>query len=385
MTTIKEILIDPEFRQRIPPLQPEERSQLETSLKIKGNVIPVVIWKETGILLDGHNRRDICIATGIPLKPPLELSFPDRESAMVWMIDNQLGRRNISSYSRTVLALAKEEILRKRADANLVTSTGGVHPQPLATLPKVAIDTRHEVAKIADVGDRTVDKVKLIQEKATPEQKLKLMKGEATINQIFVSVHRDEVRENIKTAVFPTGKYRVIYADPPWGYNNSMPVSVGVQDDHYPTMPVDEICKLRIVDLAMDDAVLFLWATSPILREAFQVIEAWGFQYKANFVWDKTRGIMGHYGNNVCHEHLLIAVRGSCHPEVDKLFDTVQTIERTEHSAKPEEFRNIIDTLYPHGNRIELFARKKVEGWERFGNQLPDETVSENKDNASDQ
>jgi len=68
---------------------------------------------------------------------------------------------------------------------------------------------------------------------------------------------------------------------------------------------------------------------------------------------------------------LLIATRGSCQPEVKKLFDSVQTIERTRHSEKPEEFRQIIDTLYPTGKRIELFARKKAEGWDCYGNEIP--------------
>ena len=78
---------------------------------------------------------------------------------------------------------------------------------------------------------------------------------------------------------------------------------------------------------------------------------------------------MGHY-NSVRHELLLICVRGSCQPDIKKLFDSVQSIERTKHSRKPEEFRTIIDTVYPKGNRIELFARGKYNGWDSYGNQL---------------
>ena len=76
---------------------------------------------------------------------------------------------------------------------------------------------------------------------------------------------------------------------------------------------------------------------------------------------------MGHY-NSVRHEFLLVCTRGSCVPDENKMFDSVQVIEKTKkHSEKPEEFRKIIDTLYPHGKRIELFARKKVKGWETWG------------------
>ena len=79
---------------------------------------------------------------------------------------------------------------------------------------------------------------------------------------------------------------------------------------------------------------------------------------------------MGHY-NSVRHEFLLVAARGSCQPDVMKLFDSVITIERNgQHSQKPTYFREIIDTLYPYGPRIELFAREKTEGWEFYGNEV---------------
>ena len=78
---------------------------------------------------------------------------------------------------------------------------------------------------------------------------------------------------------------------------------------------------------------------------------------------------MGHY-NSVRHEFLLICTRGSCLPDINKLFDSVVSIERAEHSEKPDEFRDMINELYPNGNRIELFARKKNEGWEMWGDEL---------------
>ena len=172
-----------------------------------------------------------------------------------------------------------------------------------------------------------------------------------------------------KASELPSGKYRVIYADPPWAYGNTMPDYMGVQDDHYPTMTVAELCQLPIYNLAEENAVLFLWVTSPILAESFELINAWGFEYKTSFVWDKVKHVMGHY-NSVRHEFLLICIRGSCQPDVQKLFDSVVTEERTEHSKKPDIFRTIIDTIYPYGKRIELFARDNYDGWEVYGNEI---------------
>jgi N6-adenosine-specific RNA methylase IME4 len=134
-------------------------------------------------------------------------------------------------------------------------------------------------------------------------------------------------------------------------------------------MTIEQLCELPIKNLAADNAVLFLWVTSPLLEECFEVIEAWGFEYKASFIWDKVKHNYGHY-NSVRHELLLLCTRGSCLPDNSELFDSVQSIERSDrHSEKPEEFRKIIDNLYHDGNRIELFARVKVEGWEAWGNE----------------
>ena len=175
--------------------------------------------------------------------------------------------------------------------------------------------------------------------------------------------------ESVKnTPELPSDKYRVIYADPPWKYGNTMPDTMGVQDNHYPLMSIDQLCEMKIKDIAEDDAVLFIWVTSPILEESFQVIKAWGFKYKASFVWDKIKHVMGHY-NSVRHEFLLVCTKGSCTPDVLKLFDSVVSIERTEHSEKPEYFREIIDTIYTNGRRIELFARRNTEGWGGYGNE----------------
>jgi N6-adenosine-specific RNA methylase IME4 len=193
----------------------------------------------------------------------------------------------------------------------------------------------------------------------------KLSMGE--VNTIIQKARGCEI---VKPQEIPlTNKYKVIYADPPWEYGGSMNTTYGTADKHYPTMPLQNICMMPVPDITEDNAVLFLWTTSPCLEDAFKVINAWEFKYKASFVWDKIKHVMGHY-NSVRHEFLLVATKGSCTPEVMKLFDSVVSEERTEHSAKPESFRRIIDTIYPSGKRIELFARIKIEGWDSYGNQL---------------
>ena len=210
-----------------------------------------------------------------------------------------------------------------------------------------------------------------------PPEKQELFLNMAVENKLSVRDLRNEIKKEKRNdearhqSELPKQKFQVIYADPPWSYNDkcdSGAIQSGGVDKHYPTMSINEICELPISDLAEDDSVLFLWTTSPLLEDSFLVINAWGFNYKASFIWDKIKHNMGHY-NSVRHEFLLIATRGSCTPDNMKLFDSVQSIERSEHSKKPHEFYEIIETLYS-GSKIELFARNIRDGWSSWGNEV---------------
>ncbi len=177
----------------------------------------------------------------------------------------------------------------------------------------------------------------------------------------------------------PDGPFKVWYADPPWSYRDK-PASGGAIGQ-YQTMTLKDICNLgeQIKRSAEKNSVLFLWVPGPILPDAFPVIKAWGFNYKANIVWDKQSHNMGRYFSSVRHEHLLLSTRGSCFPvKGSTKHSTVLGPKRSRyHSAKPERFRTIIDRMYPDGKRIELFARLPREktihetlDWRHWGNEV---------------
>jgi len=185
-------------------------------------------------------------------------------------------------------------------------------------------------------------------------------------------------RLSIETPLLPKGKYNVIYADPPWKYGDKCEDG-GVQSEgaekKYPILSIEQLCNYidnkgkKIQECFAENAVLFLWVTSPLLEECFEVIKAWGFKYKASFVWDKVKHNMGHY-NSVRHEFLLICVKSSFLPQNKKLYDSVVSIERSKHSEKPEKFREMIMSMYPESKYLEFFARKEVKGWTCYGNEL---------------
>jgi N6-adenosine-specific RNA methylase IME4 len=166
--------------------------------------------------------------------------------------------------------------------------------------------------------------------------------------------------------------FNVIYADPPWRYEHSISASRDIEN-HYPTMPLDEICSLSVP--AAEDAILFMWATSPKLDEAMQVIREWGFSYRTCAVWDKETIGMGYYFRQR-HELLLVAIKGSIPaPAPKNRPESIFTFPRGNHSAKPEEVALTIEAMFPELPRIELFCRTPRPGWHVWGNQIPQEAA----------
>jgi N6-adenosine-specific RNA methylase IME4 len=165
----------------------------------------------------------------------------------------------------------------------------------------------------------------------------------------------------------------IILADPPWQYSNSG--FVGAADEHYKTMPTDEICALMPASgIVAEEAVLFMWVTNPLVPDALRVIEAWGFEYKTNFVWVKDRKLYGKLGfwNYGQHELLFVASRGSYLP-TGELQSSVIHARKSVHSRKPTAAYDVIEKMFPgcEATSREFFcigAGRK--GWMTpFGNQ----------------
>lgn len=133
-------------------------------------------------------------------------------------------------------------------------------------------------------------------------------------------------------------------------------------------MTLEDIRALEVEALAAPDAVLFLWATAPLLPGGLSVVDAWGFAYKTCMVWDKERMGLGHWVR-VQHELLLIATRGK--PSLPAVKDTRSVIRepRGKHSSKPNQARHDIEKMFPQAKRLELFARGRFDDWDAWGNE----------------
>lgn len=185
-------------------------------------------------------------------------------------------------------------------------------------------------------------------------------------------------------------KYKVIYADPPWSYENkktgrtngNQPQGSGAHAK-YPTMTLEEIMAMPIKDIAAKDSVCFMWATVPLMPEAFAVLNAWGYQYKTMLTWRKIMSLgMGYWFRGQC-EHLLLGVRGKVKAFGMQEPNFIQS-KAGLHSRKPVEFKKLIERATVDLNpKVELFERGVkdkgmfpdyesgyFDGWDVYGNEV---------------
>lgn len=180
---------------------------------------------------------------------------------------------------------------------------------------------------------------------------------------------------------FPNKRYNIIYADPPWQYNNKeclakKSILNGELNTHYNTMVLKDIKALDVQSISDKNCLLFLWVVSPMLKEGIEVMEAWGFKYATiAFIWHKKCANPGHYTMSEC-EICLIGKRGGIPtPRGARNIKQFLSQMRGKHSAKPNEIRKRIYQMFPTQNKIELFARQKIEDWDVWGDEITGRTI----------
>ncbi|MBM3223563.1 MAG: adenine-specific DNA methyltransferase [Candidatus Tectomicrobia bacterium] len=162
----------------------------------------------------------------------------------------------------------------------------------------------------------------------------------------------------------PTGPFRVIVIDPPWQYGTRAEDQTHRGRLTYPDMTTDAICQMPVGDAAHTDAILWLWTTNAFMRDAFQCLDAWGFQEKTILTWVKNKMGLGDWLRGKT-EHCIFAVKGK--PTVTLTTQTtVLQADGREHSRKPDAFYAMVEALCP-GSKLEIFAREKRDGWTVWG------------------
>ena len=367
--------INEELKRLIPPLQPEEYSQLEKSIISDGCRDAIITWQ--GVIVDGHNRYEICQKNGIEYQTT-EKEFAHIDEVKIWMIDNQKGRRNLSDGWMWELAQTKKELLTIKGRENLKIPTGGKSSLTLSTIDKVVepINTQKEVAKELGWSTGKVAMADKVWKEAKPEVKEAIKNNEVSINQAYSEIQKQQKVEKRKKEIerqkaeiengthqLPDGVFEVVVIDPPWSYGREYDPESSRVANPYPEMDQSELLKLS--PPFADDCVLFLWTTHKFLFDAKELMDKWGFDYKANLVWNKEKIGMGAWLRMQC-EFCLVGIKGKPAWNNTTHRDIISE-SRREHSRKPESFYTFVEQVTT-GRRLDYFSRAQRDGWEVFGN-----------------
>jgi N6-adenosine-specific RNA methylase IME4 len=349
------------------------------SIQKLGILEPLVV-KRDGTIISGHRRWRAALALGIEEVPCRVEDYEDELREHEAVIE--YNRQRIKTFSQVMAEAEKlKEIEAEKAKRRMVE--GGrigviVKNADGCFDMKQGVQTfaqgekgksRDKVAEKLGMSGFQFEKAEKVWQAAKSGDEVAKKLVEA-LDKKTTSIHSAYKRLTAKKPMpappLPEGKYDLVYADPPWRYDFAKTYTRAVENQ-YPTLSLEEICALDVPSITGDDAMLFLWATPPLLRQALQVIDAWGFEYKTQMVWVKDKIGMGFYVR-LKHELLLIAKKGE-YPLPDESIrpESVIFAPRTEHSKKPDVVYEILERMYPQARKIELFARQKREGWDIWG------------------
>jgi DNA modification methylase len=360
-----------ELESLIPPLSNEEFKQLERNILEEGIREPLITWN--GILIDGHNRYRIAQEHDINYET-LEKEFDNINRVKEWMIHNQFGRRNLSNYQRSVLALELEDVFREKAKENLKLAAEKTNtPLPILANPIEikSIDTRKEISKVANVSHGTLDKVKVIQANATPEVKEKLNTGTMSINEAYKEIKKEE-NEQLKTQkaieiiekVYEnnTNIYNgdcieyiktirnksidCLITDPPYGvdiqfgaYDNQLSRKIENDGNIKDALLLLDEMLLNVKSKLKDDAHIYIFCNWKIYPQFNQIISK-HFQIKNLIIWDKLFMGMGDLKGNYSSSYEMIVFAGGNREFLTRPKNIIQcrfSDERFHNTQKPIE------------------------------------------------
>jgi N6-adenosine-specific RNA methylase IME4/ParB-like chromosome segregation protein Spo0J len=346
---------------RVPVMPESDYAAFRADVDARGIQVPIEITA-TNVVLDGRQRLRAARELAHTTVPVVVVSVADE---LDHMLRASIFRRQVTESQRAALVLELDGYIQARANGRRRQRANLVQAAEVATLPPRG-KTRELAARWAGVSERVVQDTQTVQEH-DPALFERVKRGEVSANVAARQVRRNRRDQALPPAPpLPEGPFALILADPPWQLGH--PNSPHAPENHYPTLPLDEIKALQVP--VAEDAMLFLWAVSSLLPEALEVMAAWGFTNKTTLVWIKDWIGPGVWLRNR-HELLLVGRRGNhSPPDPEDRADSVLEAARGRHSEKPEQLYQLLERMYPAAAKLELFARRTRPGWTAWGNEV---------------
>lgn len=349
-----------------PMLNAEELEALALDIKANGLQQPIVMWE--GLLLDGRNRLAACAICGVVP------SFKQYEgnSPVTFVISANIKRRQLDASQRACVAVELEPMFAVEAEKRLHLAKGrGI--KGVADLRQVnQAKASEQAAEVVSVSPRMVQYAKEIKVK-NPEAFERIKAGTIKVSEVQQEMKKEKREGYLKSqrqaiesgGVAPvTGLFDVIVCDPPWAYGREYDPDGSRVSSPYPEMKQSDLLKIKIP--SSKNCVLFMWTTHAFIWDAKELLDEYGFEYKANLVWNKQKMGMGAWLRMQC-EFCLIGIKGN--PLWDnKTHRDIIEEPRREHSRKPESFYKLVEEI-TIGTRLEFFSRKSRRGWSVYGNE----------------
>lgn len=348
-----DITIDEYLHALIPPPDQNELDQLEANIVRDGLRDPLVVWTEKNILLDGHNRYEICKRRGIPIRTA-GMSLPDHNAAKVWIYRNQLGRRNLPPYVRAEIVMALEKLLPGRAPGRPAAETF----HNCEKLPET--NRVEDAARIAGMSRNTYAKAKIIARKAPEKVKAQVRRKEKSIDAAYKEVRggkgqRRQTRKDgsaeltgraaelIKSAT----KFATIVVDPPWDGNGTGHAGqTGLARPKGQAMLPADILDLPVADLSAAVGHLYLWVPNESLPRGLALLKQWGFRYVTCLTWiiSSQEAKPPFCGGT---EHLLFAIRGEQRSSWGTWGTALKTAADIGTRGRRQESYKVVETCSP--------------------------------------
>jgi N6-adenosine-specific RNA methylase IME4 len=374
-----------------PEMQPDDYNRLKSDMVKNGydSTMPIMLYQ--GDIIDGWNRFNVCCELGIE---PVTADYKGSDSDAIEYIMRTNKRRNLNSSQWACIATEAEEMLKGIAEAveserkrkiaeQMQGNENRKETKQIAQLivesespqKKERIESKQKAAELFNTNRTYISEAQKLKDTA-PEVFDQVKNGLKTITEVKKEQKIEQKRQerDVKNAeimkIIESGalehvsEFEIVLADPPWRYDFSETECREIENN-YPTATIEDICSHA--PKTTPDSILFLWATAPKLREAMQVVDAWGFTYRTHAVWDKCKIGMGYWFRGQ-HELLIVATKGKASPPIaENRVSSIFKESRTEHSKKPDCVYEWIESAFVSYKKLEMYARSNRPGWKSWG------------------